>query len=134
MRREDHALDLVVELPRQAPVVIENKVFSLPDEDQLDRYAEHNAPAARLVRPTLLLLALTDPGWPGGRYGDWRWMSYGALANRLGVAFQDQPHDDAFSDELIRRWMDMVHQLEELTALVEPVDVSEPLMLDGDDV
>ncbi len=36
VRREHLSLDLIIELPGYAPMVIENKVFSLPDEKQLD--------------------------------------------------------------------------------------------------
>ncbi len=38
VRREDKSLDLVIECAGYAPLVIENKMFSLPDEDQLARY------------------------------------------------------------------------------------------------
>jgi hypothetical protein len=134
VRREDHDLDLVVQLPAWAPLVIENKVFSLPDEDQLDRYAEHNAPAAGLTDPTLLLLSLTDPGWPDRAYNGWRWMPYGDLAHRIRQALDDRPDVDPFTDELVKRWVDMVRLLETLTSLVEPVAPEEPLLLHGEDV
>ncbi len=38
--REPAHLDLVLHLPGLAPIAVENKVFSTPDEEQLDRYAE----------------------------------------------------------------------------------------------
>jgi hypothetical protein len=132
--REAHDLDLVVHLPSWAPLVVENKVFSLPAEDQLDRYAEHNAPAAGLEQPTLLLLSLTDPGWPEGTYGPWRWVPYRTLTKRICQVLEGEPHPDPFSDELIRRWIDMVHGLERLLALVEPTTLDEPLLLAGEDV
>jgi hypothetical protein len=134
VHREKHDLDLVVELPGLRPIVIENKVFSLPDEEQLDRYAEHNVPAAGLVDPTLLLLSLTDPGWPDGTCGKWRWVSYDSLTYRILQALDDRPQPDPFSDELIRRWVAMVRLLGELLALVEPDALDEPLLLDGEDV
>ena len=40
IQRERKNLDLVIELRGLAPVIIENKVFSPPDEEQLDEYSE----------------------------------------------------------------------------------------------
>ncbi len=37
--REQRHLDLVAEVPGYQAVVVENKMFALPEEDQLDRYA-----------------------------------------------------------------------------------------------
>ena len=56
--RERNHLDLVVHLPGYRPVVIENKVFSIPDEAQLEGYAAHNIPKAGLVTFTPVLLSL----------------------------------------------------------------------------
>ena len=39
VRREYRHLDLVIEFAGYAPLVIENKMFALPDEGQLDRYS-----------------------------------------------------------------------------------------------
>jgi hypothetical protein len=65
VRREKNSLDLLFRWPGYNPLVIENKVFSLPDENQLEEYS------ARATRngesPALWLLSLSDPGWPGGR-------------------------------------------------------------------
>lgn len=63
-------LDLAVELPGLNPFVIENKVFSPPDEEQLGVYAPGSL--AGLEALTLLLLSLNDPGWPGGSSRRWR--------------------------------------------------------------
>ncbi len=79
--RERRHLDLVIELPGHQPLVIENKAFSLPDDDQLQRYG--TAVAALAGAATLVLLSLSDPGWPDGKFAsegrEWHWLSYGAL-------------------------------------------------------
>src|SRR3954451_10422752 len=64
VRREYKNLDLVIEYPHYAPLVIENKVFSMPSEPQLCRYAQDRVTAVG-KDPTLILLSLVDPGWPG---------------------------------------------------------------------
>lgn len=127
VRREAHHLDLVIE--GATSLVIENKTFSLPDEDQLDRYAEVNVPALGLPDPTLLLLSLTDPGWPDRRYRGWRWLPYGQLAARISEAVQQHPFAADFDNELVRRWVDLVHDLERLVHLVEPHDPASKLFL-----
>ncbi|MFD4757856.1 hypothetical protein ACFWOJ_02845 [Streptomyces sp. NPDC058439] len=53
VRRERHNLDLVVEHPGRSPLVIENKVFSLPDA-----CAGPDDRAGRPARPTSTALAL----------------------------------------------------------------------------
>ncbi len=58
VRREWRNLDLAVHEPGRSVLVIENKVFALPDTAQLDRYAGLAPPGAALV-----LLSLTDPRW-----------------------------------------------------------------------
>ena len=83
--KELHHLDLIVELDGARPIVVENKVFSLPDEGQLDRYTTTNIPATGLAPATKLLLSLADPGWPGGSYDGWTWTWPGASPRRSGV-------------------------------------------------
>ncbi|MGH8998873.1 MAG: PD-(D/E)XK nuclease family protein [Acidimicrobiia bacterium] len=62
VQRERSNLDLAIELPGLTPLVVENKVFSPPDDQQLDDYA--NGPLAGLADPELLLLSLGRPRWP----------------------------------------------------------------------
>lgn len=66
VRREWRHLDLVVHVPQRPPLVVENKMFSLPDERQLDAYAT-TVSAHLSGEPSLVLLSLTDPGWPMGQ-------------------------------------------------------------------
>jgi hypothetical protein len=133
VHREWHNLDLVVHLPGYRPVVIENKVFSLPHEEQLDGYAARNMPAAGLAGATKVLLSLTDPGWPDGRYGGWMWLSYEDVAARLLPSVARHLSEDGFTVELVRHWTDMIAVLQDIADLTEP-SADEPLLLDADAV
>lgn len=91
--REYKHLDLLIHFNGHAPLLIENKTFSLPDEDQLRRYAETVAPSLG-GHVDLVLLSLTDPGWPDGEFAvgedRWRWLSYGELAERITSEYWDE--------------------------------------------
>ena len=131
---ELHHLDLVVELDGARPIVVENKVFSLPDERQLDRYTTKNIPATGLAPATKLLLSLADPGWPSGTYDDWTWVRYPDLARRVSSAVRRHLTDDDFTLGLVERWAQMIDSLQTLTDHVTPHDPADPLLLDGDTV
>jgi len=97
VRREYKHLDLVIEFAGYAPLVIENKVFALPDETQLARYAAE--PLAGMQGATAVLLSVTDPCWPddrmqAGRF-EWRYFGYRDLAPRLRAAFAQHSSFDA---------------------------------------
>jgi len=114
VRREWRHLDLVLEVAGQQVLIVENKVFSLPDEDQLRRYG---AIAGSLPgTPSLVLLSLTDPGWrtgtwasPGG--GTWTYRSYASLAAALRPAAGSISRADRFAGELLDRWMNLLDRL-----------------------
>ncbi|WP_407343365.1 hypothetical protein [Pengzhenrongella phosphoraccumulans] len=131
---ELHHLDLIVELDGARPIVVENKVFSLPDEGQLDGYTATNIPATGLAPATKLLLSLADPGWPGGTYDGWTWVRYPDLARRVAAAIQRHLPDDDFTLGLVERWALMIDGLQTLTDHVSPHDPADPLLLDGDTV
>jgi hypothetical protein len=113
VRREFHRLDLLIELPGFRPLVIENKTFALPDEEQLRRYTEE---AVRVLdKPSFLLLGLCDPGWPSGRAEfegqPWPWMSYGVLGERLATEFDE---GGGFSTDVLHheaRLAGMLHRI-----------------------
>lgn len=132
VRREHKQLDLIVEVSGFAPIVVENKVFSLPDEDQLARYLADNIPAAGIVQPTSLLLSLTEPGWPNGLGEGWAWVPYPELADRLVSAVHNSDRFDPFTVELVQRWGSMVHTLAEVADQVSPRDADQPYQLDAD--
>jgi hypothetical protein len=132
VRREHKQLDLIIEATGFAPVVIENKVFSLPDEDQLDRYRVHNIADAGVGGATMLLLSLTDPGWPNGSRAGWTWVRYTELAARLASAVESSGRYDAFTVELVQRWRRMVDVLSDVTEQVAPRNLDQAYLLDVD--
>ena len=128
VRREYRYLDLVVELPGFAPTVIENKVFSLPDVDQLRRYAD--SALAGLDDPTLILLSFTSPGWADDKFtvGSrvWRWLSYDDLAERVQLAASairaSRAGEAAFAADLLEHYARFVRIMRQLaTAVGEPL-------------
>src|SRR5712692_12078505 len=76
--RETGHVDLVLRLPGLAPIAIENKVWSLPEDRQLARYA--TGPLKGPDHASLVLLSFTPPGWPSATHcsvaGSWRYRSY----------------------------------------------------------
>lgn len=133
IRREAHHLDLIVELPGFRPVVIENKVFSLPDEAQLDDYAAKNIPAAGARDAVKVLLSLSDPGWLSGSHRGWTWLPYETAAARLVPAVEKHLAGNPFVLQLVRHWADMIRILQRIADLTAP-SVDEPLVLDADAV
>lgn len=126
--REHRHLDLVVAVPGKSVVVIENKVFSLPDESQLDRYAEVNIQRVGIKRPTKLLLSLIDPGWAGGEYHGWTWVPLPDLIARV-VNTAINRFDD-FTQELLGRWQRMVAALEGIARVTAPDNPHAPYLLE----
>ena len=115
VNREKNNLDLVIELPGLAPIVIENKVFAPPDNDQLDRYAEKPL-IKQLKNPTLILLSLGKPNWIGNELVSpsgltWRYISYRELSSALSNAVKDIPE---FGGDLIRHYVDVIRLLQEI--------------------
>jgi len=131
VRREFHQLDLVIELAGQEALVIENKTFALPDEQQLAR----NTRAADKLRghPTLLLLSLVDPGWPDGSFTvegrTWHWVSYKEFGERLAQAFSD---DQDFAGQVLAHEARLVLLLSDLFQVVGVHDADEPLQLSAE--
>ncbi len=130
VRREHHSVDLVVELPGSRPLVVENKVFSLPDEAQLQKYDEVNLPAAGLAGATRVLLSLPDPGWPA--WQDWTWVSYAQLADQLETVGAVLGDRDAFAGQLLERYVQMVRDLLHVVDLTRVHDDAETVALDAD--
>lgn len=79
IQREENHIDLRVTFPGFKPIVIENKVKSLPDLDQLDDYAW----AFAKEDVEFLLLSLAPKPWPGEKHGNWKYLGYAELRDRL---------------------------------------------------
>lgn len=109
VERERENLDLVLRWPDAAPLVIENKVFSLPDETQLVEYRAKTArwkgaPAQHVL---LSMSPLREP------VESWTYLSYQDLAERIDVALADID-DASYEIETIRRYSRVVKLLSAL--------------------
>ncbi len=130
--RERRQLDLVVVKPGYRPVVFENKLFSAPDEDQLDRYAAENVPAVVAGEVTLVLLSLEDPGWSNGRHaspngGTWVWHSYDELADALER--DALPLLSGFDHDFVAAYVAVLRTLVSLLGRVTITDEESPVEL-----
>ena len=130
--REKRHLDLLIELPQHRPLVIENKVFSMPDEQQLERYAE--ASCSELEGPlSLVLLSLAQPGWQDGRYrgvhGTWRHFGYEELREGLVESIGAVTQSDQYDGDTLHHYCELVRLLLELRNLVGIQDEREQIAL-----
>ena len=140
--REVRHLDLVVHLADHGPLVIENKVFSPPDESQLERYTEALVKLPKSYPPStaFVLLSLGSPGWSereiGGRL--WTHRTYAELGNALLDASETftEPSDQ-YQRHVLHRYARSLLALDELAQLVDvggptstialPPDLAAPL-------
>jgi hypothetical protein len=130
VEREKQNTDLLIRADGQPPIVIENKVFALPDSVQLDRIAKK----FEGQKPRLVLLSLTPPAWgaqtwtsPGGH--EWTWMSYEQLADRLRPTLREVTAADGYAGATLSQWLDLMGRLGDLTRLVGHPAPDEPLQL-----
>jgi len=129
VQREKNNLDLLFRWPGRHPLVIENKVFSLPDEHQLENYTARAT--ANGESPALWLLSLSDPGWQDGKKelggSTWRWLSYKELAERIRSSLA--PEDRTYPAETMRHYALVVDLLSDLVQCVILHDSSETVAL-----
>lgn len=127
--RESAHLDLILHLPDLAPIAVENKVFSVPSEGQLDHLAEGPL-AQREAKGTSyarVLLSLMSPGWT--MYKGWRLLSYRELAEALHLQVAHIQTVDAFAADLVEHYVALISQLAELLELLGIPAPDEPLLL-----
>ena len=128
VQREGGNLDLQFTWPGRDPLVIENKVFSLADEEQLARYSEKIKAGSTA---SLWLLSTTDPGWInqrkelGGR--SWSWLSYARLAEAIRSSVREE--GTSYPVETMRHYANIASLLDELVKSVAPRDSSEAVGL-----
>jgi hypothetical protein len=119
--RESQHFDLMVHEPGRRVLVIENKVFALPDTAQLEEYEKQAPRGAALV-----LLSLTDPGWE--EYRGWRYRSYGDLRSVLLPLVPDIAAVDGYAGLSLARWLTLIGSLVELYRIAGHPGPGEPLM------
>jgi hypothetical protein len=117
-QREYRHLDLVLRFEDCEPLVIENKVFSVPRRGQLEFYGKvidgdrSLGPAA----PRVLLSPCPPPRhMPEG----WAYIFYRELAERLRSELGS--FGDGYVDETVRRYSDMVDRISTILALAADV-------------
>lgn len=132
VRREWMNLDLVVNWDNAESMVIENKIFSLPTTEQLDRYAKKIAAAQKSSGTRAVLLSLSDPRWEQNCYrsgrGDaevvWRYASYGELADSMEREFGVEAASNSTYE--LQTAVRYVHLIKRLHRIAKLVDVSDP--------
>lgn len=127
--RESAHLDLVLHLPGLAPIAVENKVFSVPSEEQLDRYTEGALARLEAERTSYahVLLSLISPGWT--TYKSWRMLSYRELAESLRPQVAYIRAVNAFAGDLLDHYVGLISRLAELLELLGTPAPDEPLLL-----
>lgn len=124
--REQDNLDLVMLWPGRAPLVIENKVFSVPSHEQLERYELKTASWQN--QPSLVLLS---PSAPGFLHDRWTHIDYADLATRIEAAL---PISERYEVQTMRRYAALARDLNALMDGVtvqsddEPVWLPEPVL------
>jgi hypothetical protein len=117
--RERRHLDLVIHLEGAGALIIENKVFSPPRDEQLVAYAQEVAQRYGSA-PAFVLLSLSAPGWPGGERllgGQlWRHRSYGDLGAAITAA--SGLVQDGYARQTIEHYAVVTDALQELASIV----------------
>ncbi|MGO3148143.1 MAG: PD-(D/E)XK nuclease family protein [Leucobacter sp.] len=123
--REREQLDLVFYWPDAGPLVIENKVFSLPEREQLDVYRGKTArwKTSKVSHVLLSMTPLADLP------ADWTYLSYQELAERIDLALEDKNYK-SYEVETLRRYSRVVRLLNALLDHTQVHSVEEPVWLD----
>ncbi len=129
LREKEHT-DLLIKHGDQRLMIIENKVFALPDTSQLTRIGD----PPRLGAGKLVLLSLTSPGWPDSIWTSpagnrWTWLSYAGLSAELRPALPAVAAADAYNGATLERWLDHLADLEQLARVAGRPCLGDPVML-----
>lgn len=142
VEREKENIDLVFHWPDKDPLVIENKVFSVPGPKQLDSYAKKaskwdNSPSK------MLLLSPTRSGFIGdgyqtrfttkaGRALEWEHLSFERLAELLQLAFDGR--ETSYEVETVQRYSTVLFALGGLVGTTRISSVDEQVFVPSGDV
>jgi hypothetical protein len=116
VRREKNHLDLHFYWSKRCPLVIENKVFSFPNEEQLEKYTREKD----ISDAALYLLSLSNPNWEDDQreihYHKWRWLSFAKLGELIYSSLPSGNH--SYEVETMRHYAEVIALLHELAARV----------------
>ena len=137
VQRERQHLDLVMTMPGRERLVIENKVFSVYDAQQLEDYCEVAASwaakgqgASRLVLFSMLD-PREDPAWQGGTFpcdgNEWHYLSYDVLASRIREALVGV--EQTYEVQTMLHYADLVQNLSQLVRSIGVQSLAEPVAL-----
>lgn len=124
VERERNNIDLVMHWPGRAPMVIENKVFSIPSALQLDGYARRASTWSD--EAALVLLSISPPEF---ELAPWTYLGYDELAGRLIAAI---PGHSSYEVETMRRYAELVRDLHELVSATDVRSLAEPVWLSSE--
>ncbi|MEV7132654.1 PD-(D/E)XK nuclease family protein [Arthrobacter sp. NPDC093128] len=139
VERERENLDLVMHWPDRGSLVIENKVFSVPNPDQLDKYAGKMSKwklpvgGAFLLSPTRH--SFLERGYSSafqlknGSPITWHHLSFETLAESLELAFDGIR--DSYEVETVRRYCTVLRALSALMARALIGSIEEEAFLDA---
>lgn len=117
----------VLRWPGAAPLVIENKVFSLPDRDQLEGYRGKTS-RWKGASAQHVLLSMSPPHEP---VDGWTYLSYQELAERIDLAFADLGNSSSYEVETVRRYSRVVRLLSALLDTTAVHSTEESAWLDS---
>lgn len=142
VERERENLDLVFHWPDKGTLVIENKVFSVPDSDQLDKYAEKvskwdTAPSNMLLlSPTRSAFIKDGYQTPythsSGSRLTWGHLSFEQLAELFQIAFDGEASN--YEVETVHRYATVLLALGRLVESTRVADLGEPVFSPTGDV
>lgn len=140
--REKDNLDLAFHWPDADPLVVENKVFSVPTPEQLDRYAKKVSKWSPAPGKLLLLSPARPHFIKDGhhtRYSDflgnpliWEHLSFQTLAESLEAAFDGK--EPSYEVETVLRYAVVLHALGGLIESTRIWDGTEPAFVSTGDV
>ncbi len=115
--REKNHVDLTLAYSDGAELIVENKVKSLATLEQLATYMR----GKDLPKTRFLLLSLMRPPFASGKEttialngGDWRYLSYGELADRLRKALPHVVTRNDYHGALLEDYLGFITQLDAL--------------------
>ena len=111
VERERQHLDLVMHWPDRSPLIIENKVFSIPALDQLDEYEK--VVSNWQAQPSLVLLSVSPPEFSTGI---WTYLSYEELGQRIHEAL---PSSGSYEIETMQRYGALAQDLHTLVSAID---------------